>query len=448
MSIVQITTDVAGQINVNPRRVKIIATDNLATVTTAGYLNAKNLMGFALYATDVIDMWYGYVSATSPGTYEVFTPSIAPATNVITLVQWANPGDVLLPVVGNDFANFNGATGQIKDAGYSPSDPVKTKVVMANGAVILNHIGTFKDTAGTLGNDAATAINGGNIQAGLSGTAGTLASFPATAARGSLVLQAVANTGNTLVTISNALHGQASVYSIPDSGAATANFIISALTGTQHITVGNLQIDAGNLLAGSSGNAGTVSSFPTTAARGSLVLAAVANTGNTNTTISNAAMAQASVISIPDPGAATSNFVLSQSNLATNNVAFTKVITATAAALATAGKVNIAVHPSATSQFAVIDLKVLNSTGLSGGGGDRLLAITDGTLGFNNAGITAALLGTPVFTVWGGAGNPVANGTSQVSTAGADIYFQYIGGATDYAAGSVQLAVTLVQVTA
>jgi len=83
----------------------------------------------------------------------------------------------------------------------------------------------YTDIAGSLGEDAATAINGGNIQAGLSGTAGTLASYPATALRGALMLVGVANTGNTNVTISNAAHGQATVYSIGDIGASTGGLV-------------------------------------------------------------------------------------------------------------------------------------------------------------------------------------------------------------------------------
>lgn len=126
----------------------------------------------------------------------------------------------------------------------------------------------------------------------------------------------------------------------------------------------------------------------------------------------------------------------------------TLVFTLTAAQLASAGKVNIQVHSSASSQYYVNDIKVLKSTGLSGGSGDRLLAVTDGTLSFNNAGVTAAVLGTPIFTLWGGTGNPIAAGTSDISTAGADVYFQYAGGTTDYTTGSVMVAVTIVQVTA
>lgn len=70
-------------------------------------------------------------------------------------------------------------------------------------------------------------------------------------------------------------------------------------------------ISGGNIQAGLSGTAGTLASFPGTAAKGSFVVAAVANTGNTNTTLSNVAMAQASVVSIPDPANAIGHLLIS-----------------------------------------------------------------------------------------------------------------------------------------
>jgi hypothetical protein len=282
MGILSITTSVAGQTGgliggVAPRQVSIITTDNLATVTAAGYLNQASIQGYTIYNTDIINMWYGasgnFQSISSPGTFSVFTPSIV--NGVLSLVANVNPGDVLLPVVSNHIAIFNGTTGQITG-------------------------------------DLSPAINGGNIQAGLSGTAGTLGSFPGTAASGELILAAVNNSsGNFNTTISNAASvGQSQVISIPDGGVAASNAIISNSAGTQTIATGNLAISTGNLVAGSSGHAGTITSFPGTASKGSLIIAGVANTGNTNTTISNDAMAQASVLSIPDPGNAAGQFLV------------------------------------------------------------------------------------------------------------------------------------------
>ncbi len=50
-----------------------------------------------------------------------------------------------------------------------------------------------------------------------------------------------------------------------------------------------------------SGTAGYLVSFPATGSKGSFRVTAVANSGDTLTTLSNVAMAQASVVSIPDP---------------------------------------------------------------------------------------------------------------------------------------------------
>ncbi len=70
----------------------------------------------------------------------------------------------------------------------------------------------------------------------------------------------------------------------------------------------------GNIGAGKSGTAGVLSSFPATSAKGSLKLVAVANTTDKTVTISNAAVNQDSVITIPDPAAATDAFVLKAAN--------------------------------------------------------------------------------------------------------------------------------------
>lgn len=268
MGIIQLPLPIAANSGVTPNIKTMTTTDNLATITAAAYLNSVNLEGYPVATTDELHVLYSFNPVTNVGTLGIFGVSIS--NGVITLVEDASTNAVT----------------------YTPPS-------------IANHIAVFSNTTGNVADDAATAINGGNLQAGLSGTAGYLASFPATAAKGSLRVTAVANTGDTLVTLSNALHGQASVYSIPDSGASTANLILSKTTGTQHITVGSLQVDGGNLTAGISGAAGTLTSFPATAANGSLIVAALNAGGAFNTTIRNSAMAQSTVYSIPDVGAST-----------------------------------------------------------------------------------------------------------------------------------------------
>lgn len=183
-----------------------------------------------------------------------------------------------------------------------------------------------------------------------------------------------------------------------------------------------------------------------------IIIKPTANTLAANIlTVTNAAMGQATTITLPDPGTATSVIAVEPStSAALAPGVILRTITPGFAGLAAAGKVIVQVHTSATSKFAVLRMRVIKSTGLSGGGGDRLLALSDGTIVFNGTGVTAALLGTPITTAPAGTGNPDC-GTAvdpTASTAGADIYLQYTGGTTDFIAGSVKIEVMLAQVTA
>jgi hypothetical protein len=281
MAILNVQTVQTGLVGILPSLAYIYTTDTEATALTAGYLNKEVQQGVQFQM-----------------------PCIAAVSTQATPTS--------KPVVGWYNISHSGSNWSLTPTGSPGSVTIPT---------IANHIATYTDALGSLGEDPATAISGGNIQAGLSGTAGYLSSFPLTASKGSLRVTAVANTGDTLVTISNALHGQASVYSIPDSGATTANFIISKLSGTQHITVGSLEVDAGNLIAGISGTAGTFISFPATAANGTLILAAANSGGAFNTTISNGTMGQSTVYSMGDIGASTGGLVVATSAIRMKSVA-------------------------------------------------------------------------------------------------------------------------------
>ncbi len=65
-----------------------------------------------------------------------------------------------------------------------------------------------------------------SVYMGASGVAGVARSYPAGATSGYLGLTGVANAGDYAVIISNASHGQASTYSIPDVGASTGQFLV------------------------------------------------------------------------------------------------------------------------------------------------------------------------------------------------------------------------------
>lgn len=317
--IIEITRDWGN----NPSIVRIVSTDTLATVAGAGYLTAQaaniTLANSGTWQWNANDM----VLVSASDGDQFFT--VNAAFTSLDLYSTAGNGAVSLPVVGDDFVVFDGALGALKDLGFSASDPTKTKVVMAGSAVVVNRIAKFADVAGTIDDTAGSAVNVGNIQAGLPGTAlGSFIASPAAAASGQLILAAVANAGAFNVTISNASHGQASVYSIPDGGQATSNFLISNSAGVQTIatggltlTLGNIILDAGsvtaslgNMIAGSNGNPGQFISWPPAGANGTLILAAANAGGAFNTTISNGSMGQSTVYTIPDVVNAAGRFLV------------------------------------------------------------------------------------------------------------------------------------------
>lgn len=82
-----------------------------------------------------------------------------------------------------------------------------------------------------------------------------------------------------------------------------------AVTGTG-VFSGALSSTAGNITSGSSGDAGSFISFPATAANGTFIFEALNAGGAFNTTLRNSVMGQSSVLSFPDPGAATANVLL------------------------------------------------------------------------------------------------------------------------------------------
>jgi len=137
-----------------------------------------------------------------------------------------------------------------------------------------------------------------------------------------------------------------------------------------------------------------------------------------------------------------SNLVL-RTNIATpdtnvNLVAFD--VTVTAAALASGASVTLYTS-STTKQYKIRALWVNGGgTNFSGGGGDRLLSITDNTTVYSV--VPAASLQTLANTGWGVTGLPFpASAAINTSTAaGASLVAKYSGGAADYGAGSVVIS--------
>lgn len=227
-----------------------------------------------------------------------------------------------------------------------------------------------------------------------------------------------------------------------------ANYIshFTGTTGTMSSAAANI-INAGNIQAGLSGTAGILKSFPATATTGSLNLTAVANSGDFAVTLSNQSHGQATAYSVSDIGAATGTFLtstLAATNPNANLVAFD--ITVGQAALASAGTVTLYAS-SGAKQFKIRSLYVNSGgTNFSGGGGNRLATISDGTTAYSV--IPAASLQTLANSGWGITGLPYpASAAINTSTvAGQGLRIAYSGGTTDYTAGSVVISGVLERV--
>ncbi len=326
MTILNIQTSQAGLSGTLPSIAYINTNDTEAAVLTAGYLNEIVSQGFQFALPCIAAISTRTTPSAQPdvGWYE-----IQHSGGSWSAVPTASPGSVTLPTIAN-------------------------------------HIATYTNTSGNLSEDPSTAISGGNLQAGLAtGTAGTLISMPSSGSKGSFIVKAISNTGNTNTTLSNDAMGQASVINIPDPANAIGQLVIGATAtpfvsgnfpknsgtaglmvdsglavsaiattstavlltpaGDQSITIHNLTVAQGNLQAGSDAHAGTLASFPATTGNGSLIISALNAGGAFTTTLRNSTMGQSSVISLPDPGAATAKVLLDTGTGATATI--TKIST-------------------------------------------------------------------------------------------------------------------------
>lgn len=322
MAVVSGPTLLTGSVGIKPTIKYMLTTDSLATITTAGYLNTQlTAESNTITPTDYLLIRYSYVKETNAGLNAFFNVSIS--NGVITLTEDTTTNSVT----------------------FTPPS-------------IANHIATWTNTTGNLSQDAATAINAGNIQAGLSGTAGTFIAYPSAAASGSMVFSAAANTNAAVGTIVNVqLQTNTTFY-----------------LGTPVIT-------------------------PTYYLQGS--------------------------INPSDPC----------SNLKAFNV------TCTSVNLAAAGSVVLNTATTIGARYKLRTLFINGfGTNFSGGGGDRLGQVTDGTTVFSV--IPAATMQSLVNAVWGSTSIPFpASAAIETATAaGANLVFKYSGGTLDYAAGSVVIS--------
>lgn len=217
-----------GDVGIQPQVAYILTNDTVAAVLTAGYLNhyQQNNPGLLNDTTMCLVTTKTAVNATSTevGWYEV---SYNGSTKNWSLVPSAGAGSVVLPTIAN-------------------------------------HIATYTNTTGTLSEDPATAISGGNIQAGFGATPGSVVSYPGAAASGTLKLAATVNaTGNFSTTITNDnSYAQDQIVTIPDSGASSPSFVLNTSTAGQFVTLpaNSAAPSLGSLSIGTINSAATMTS--------------------------------------------------------------------------------------------------------------------------------------------------------------------------------------------
>src|SRR5215475_8874702 len=115
LAILQPPTQIAGTPGVFPNFKFMTTTDNLATITTAGYLNQPSLEVTPVGAGDVIQCLYSVNQQTGASTYAVFTVSVNGSNGIITLVEWTGSSGVVLPTIANHIATYTNTNGQISE---------------------------------------------------------------------------------------------------------------------------------------------------------------------------------------------------------------------------------------------------------------------------------------------------------------------------------------------
>ena len=227
---------------------------------------------------------------------------------------------------------------------------------------------------------------------------------------------------------------------------AIFNDAIGTLRDGSSIAINNGDIQAGNPGIAS----GSLIATPLTPTSGFLRIIAGVNPADVATNISNAPHAQATLHLIPDPGVADATLLTAAITSGDPaSLLIQTTVTVTQADLATGGTV-ILIPVSGTHSYRIIDMKMdLGGTNFSGGGGDRLLEISDSGGGALYSVVAAADLAALTNNRWGDAKlpAPASVGWGTAVPAGEALIAQYNGGTTDYTAGSVDITVLVQEIT-
>jgi len=246
-----ITTTVTGDLS-------IAAGDNISLAAGDGYIQLSGVTNGSIKIKP-IDAGTGATTLqNSAGTPTITLPATTCTlpglglANAFTAVQTAASDDTTDGVV-----NILALTHSSSDNNATAADGagISFQLENATGTSTVEEWGSMDAVSVTItngveyGDFVLSLMTGGNVTeaARLNSTAGaltvgrnatdangfdTLRLYGLTSDSGYMDIQAVANTGNTALTIKNAAQGQATTLTIPDGGAATASFVLTAGAAT------------------------------------------------------------------------------------------------------------------------------------------------------------------------------------------------------------------------
>jgi hypothetical protein len=116
MAIIEGPITLVGESGVKPVVKRMVVTDDLATITTAGYLNTNLIDGADnLQTSDLLLIMYNYDTVQNTGDKDFFNVGIS--NGIITLTADISGGNVVLPTVAGNVAEFTNTDGKIGDSG-------------------------------------------------------------------------------------------------------------------------------------------------------------------------------------------------------------------------------------------------------------------------------------------------------------------------------------------
>ena len=375
--------------------------------------------------TPVIDISASYVGQSSITTLGTITTGVWQGTLVSPIYggTGVNNGSNTLTLAGTlatsgAFASTFTMTGATSVT-FPTSGTLATTAQLA-GAVLLAPSGNQTITS----NDLYLSLGSFHSGSSSGGVNGNFTAYPTTAASG--FIEVIANTNSSgnfgVVIIPTGAIAQTQTLEIPDAGSTTASFILSkgatqtitstlGITGTTNIT-GTFNVFSNTIQFGRNGIGGTprfIMYAPTLNA-GFLEINPANNAGNYRLQITNASFGQATVMTIPDPGAATAKFIMSSGAGQTigNGLTLTTPVIGAASATSVAFTSTSGIIGTTTNDNA--------AAGSVGEEVESVITLASGGVSLTNAAsanVTSISLTAGDWDVWGNVGFS-GNGTTTV----------------------------------